>query len=87
MSTVEVITVAASAREREIERANSEKSRILADANQAFADAIRPIVDSREMTVEQIATHAGINRARVYELLRLYPPSSEYIAKQLGGRR
>jgi AcrR family transcriptional regulator len=87
MSAVEVITVAASAREREIERANGEKSRILADANQAFADAIRPIVDSREMTVDQVAAHAGINRARVYELLRLYPPSAEHVAEQLGGRR
>lgn len=47
-----------------------------AHANHVFADGVRDIVDAGEMTVAEVATVIGMNRVRLYQILREYPVGS-----------
>jgi hypothetical protein len=56
---------------KQAQLAHSEANRL---ANAIFAAQIRPLLDEKLVTVQQVAGLAGINRQRVHELLRLYSP-------------
>ncbi len=48
------------------------RSQSLHAANRSFVDTIRPLIDNKELTAQQVAGLAGVNRQRVHQLLRLY---------------
>lgn len=56
--------------------ADRKRSSAYGDANRAFIDAVRPIIDAGTMTVAEVAEAAEIGRIRMYQLLRAYPPVS-----------
>jgi hypothetical protein len=72
----QAISALASDRRAAIAQAEFDKSAALVEANRAFVDGLRPILASKETTVEAAARAAGINRQRVHQLLRAYPETT-----------
>lgn len=67
------VELAAAHRKEAITAADRAKSAMLDAANRSFVDVVRPLVESKALTVLEVSDAAGINRQRVHELLRIYP--------------
>lgn len=68
------VAALAAARRAALDDANSARSTAYDRASRDFVDAVRPIIDAGEMSVDEVATEADIGRVRLYQLLRQYPP-------------
>lgn len=70
--------IAAANEARTTKMAEAARAHVVANevANKEWVGAVKPIVDAKDMTVDEVSSLTGVHRTRIYQLFRNHPLDS-----------